>query len=469
MTAPPCSSIPSSLEEGCPQSGRGGSRRTPPPPAFGVPLLKRGGESRYLRSIAPSPPAARSRPRRLPREPEPDHVPRHGLGLLHVREMARFGDLLEFRSGNCRAEILAVGERREAVVRAPQEERRNPDAVQPSSELRVVHVGVPREQRGRFAVARHRSQLLLGQRLVVAQPHRRIAERELLPAAARRGEDVQDVALVALAEFGADRPDQDEARQVLAGLGRDLRGDPCAEGSADDDEVAQAELLDQVEVEIRHVVDRAHAPGQLRVPESGMRRGDHLRLAREQLDERFRAVNADVRMEKEDRAPFPPPEDLDVCARDLFGHRAFCGVHVLQSTLILASRMTLPQRSYSVLSSSRSAASVMGCTSAPCFKSISFVSPSARIRLISPCSFASTAPGVAAGANSAFQITTSKSAKPDSAIVGISGAYAERRAPVVAMPRSLPERICGSTVGAAASITPTRPPSTSFTPGGPPL
>jgi len=242
--------------------------------------------------------------------------------------MASFGDLLEFRSGNGRAEIPAVSERREAVVRAPQDERGDPDTVQPRPELRVVHVRIPREERGRLAVARHRRQLLLGQRFVVAQPHRGIAERQLLPPASRRGKNVEDVALVASAEFRADRPDQDEARQALAGLGRDLRCDPAAERGTDDDQVAQVELLDQVEVEIRHVVDRTHALGQLRVPESGMRRGDHLRLAREQLDETLRAVNADVRMEKEDGAPLPSAEDFDVCTRDLFGCRAFCRVHV---------------------------------------------------------------------------------------------------------------------------------------------
>src|SRR5438477_13167658 len=85
---------------------------------------------------------------------EPDHVPRYGLGLLHVREMARVGDLLEFGAGDGRAVILAVGDRREAVVRAPQEQRWDPDAVQAPSQLRVVHVGIPREERGRLAVAR---------------------------------------------------------------------------------------------------------------------------------------------------------------------------------------------------------------------------------------------------------------------------------------------------------------------------
>src|SRR4029077_10279124 len=104
--------------------------------------------------------------------------------------------------------------------------------------------------------------------------------------------------------------------------------DPSAEGSADDDEVAQVELLDQVEIEIRHVVDARHAPRQLRVPEPWMRRGEHLHVARETLDERPGAVHSDMRMEKEDRPSLPPSQDLDACARDLFGGRAFCGVHV---------------------------------------------------------------------------------------------------------------------------------------------
>jgi len=102
------------------------------------------------------------------------------------------------------------------------------------------------------------------------------------------------------------------------------RRDRRSQVLVDDHEVAQIQLLDQVEIEIRHVVDARHAPGQLRVPEPGMRRGEHLRVARKRLDQRLRAVHADVRMEKEERAPLPPPEDLDVYSGDFFGYRAFC-------------------------------------------------------------------------------------------------------------------------------------------------
>jgi hypothetical protein len=53
--------------------------------------------------------------------------------------------------------------------------------------------------------------------------------------------------------------------------------------------------------------------------------------------------------------PFPP-EDFDVRARDFLGDRA-SAESMFQSTLIFASRITLPS-AYSVCSSSRNAASL---------------------------------------------------------------------------------------------------------------
>jgi len=48
--------------------------------------------------------------------------------------------------------------------------------------------------------------------------------------------------------------------------------------------------------------------------------------------------------------------------RDFFGYRAFCGIHVsVHPDLRFA--YDLPQRSYSVFSSARNAASDIGCTS----------------------------------------------------------------------------------------------------------
>src|SRR6266568_6690043 len=66
---------------------------------------------------------ASSRRRRLRLQAELDHAPRHSFGLLHVREVARFGDLLEFRAGDRGAVAPAVRGRSEAVVRAPEEQR----------------------------------------------------------------------------------------------------------------------------------------------------------------------------------------------------------------------------------------------------------------------------------------------------------------------------------------------------------
>src|SRR3981081_3887635 len=132
MPAPPYSSIPSPplLRRGAREAGGvvRGARHPPPPSA--APSSREEGKIHN---------PAQFRPRALPREPELDHPPRHGFGLLHVRKMARVGDLLEFRAGKALAVAPAVGERREAVLRAPEKQGRDADAMQPSPELRIVH------------------------------------------------------------------------------------------------------------------------------------------------------------------------------------------------------------------------------------------------------------------------------------------------------------------------------------------
>ena len=48
-------------------------------------------------------------------------------------------DQLELRAGNARAVGAPVVRRHDAVARAPEQQRRHPDAVQPAGELGVVH------------------------------------------------------------------------------------------------------------------------------------------------------------------------------------------------------------------------------------------------------------------------------------------------------------------------------------------
>src|SRR5206468_3206644 len=62
------------------------------------------------------------------------------LRLLDVRVMSGALDGLEAGAGDRRTIGAPVGFREDTIGGAPQEERRNPDAVQPALELGVVHV-----------------------------------------------------------------------------------------------------------------------------------------------------------------------------------------------------------------------------------------------------------------------------------------------------------------------------------------
>ena len=69
------------------------------------------------------------------------------------------------------------------------------------------------------------------------------------------------------------------------------------------------------------------------------------------------------------------------------------------------------------------------------------------MRLNSALSLLASAGGSAAGAPKPSQVSTTKSLKPDSIMVGNSGNCSERRSPVTAIALSLPERIRLTTVG----------------------
>src|SRR4029077_10981101 len=79
---------------------------------------------------------------------------------LDVGEVAGSGDRLEARARDGRAERVAVVRRGAApIVRAPQEQGRQLDPVQPLAELRVVEVRLPRVERRRLAIARDHCEL----------------------------------------------------------------------------------------------------------------------------------------------------------------------------------------------------------------------------------------------------------------------------------------------------------------------
>ena len=96
---------------------------------------------------------------------------------------------------------------------------------------------------------------------------------------------------------------------------------------------------------------------------------------------------------------------------------------------------------YSFLSKVPSCAGDMASGSAPWAWMAAFMSAVASSLLISALTVVTTAAGVPAGANTPYQVLTSKSLKPDSATVGTSGSDELRLAEVTASGRSLPALI----------------------------
>ncbi|KAG1389082.1 hypothetical protein G6F59_015688 [Rhizopus arrhizus] len=80
-----------------------------------------------------------------------------------------------------------------------------------------------------------------------------------------------------------------------------------------------------------------------------------------------------------------------------------------------------------------------------------------------------TSGGVPAGASRPNQDDTSKSVKPDSFIVGRSGALLERSLVVTARARSLPDWACGHAEGMLSNMNCTWPPIRSVMAGALPL
>ena len=99
---------------------------------------------------------------------------------------------------------------------------------------------------------------------------RRVAVLQARHLVGRQREDVRDVAGLPVAHLDAERRHEDEPAEAFAALDRHLRGDPAAQRRADHDHVAEIPLGEQVEVEIREIVDGVDGARVGRVPEAGV-------------------------------------------------------------------------------------------------------------------------------------------------------------------------------------------------------
>ncbi len=228
--------------------------------------------------------------------------------------MARLFDRFECRARDHGAEAAPIFFAQHAIRLAPEKQSRDPDAVQPMPEPRIVHVGRPAEARARLAIARRRERTLLRQARVVALRFCRIGPCERVELGLRDRPDIDDVAGLAVADLHADGIGEDQMGQPVGVLRRDFAGDPAADPDADDQHVAQVHRLQQVEIEIRKLVDACDALGQRRVPETGMGGRDQPSAARQQVKDRRVAFDADSGMKEKDRTA--------VAAHDRFKLRA---------------------------------------------------------------------------------------------------------------------------------------------------
>jgi len=130
-----------------------------------------------------------------------------------MRKMAGAIDGLEPGVRNERAIAAAVRLADHAIVRAPEEQCWNANAVQPAFQPRIMEIRTPGKARGGFAGARRGGNFGRRQGFVVAPPSILIAigDFEILRFGER--EDVGDVAGLAIAELDADGIGHDQTRK----------------------------------------------------------------------------------------------------------------------------------------------------------------------------------------------------------------------------------------------------------------
>lgn len=122
------------------------------------------------------------------------------------------------------------------------------------------------------------------------------------------------------------------------------------------------------------------------------------------------------------------------------------------STVIFASRTTLPHLATSRLTRSRNSSGLERPGSAPSLNQSSFISGSSKAFATAPCSFATTGRGVPAGTHSPYQEVISNPASPDSIAVGISGNEGERFADVTMIGFTEPARMYAEALPSASKM-----------------
>ena len=150
-----------------------------------------------------------------------------------------------------------------------------------------MHVGLPAVEREGFAAAHDRRQFGIGQGGVIDLALRRVGPGKPQIFGALDAVHVGDVALVAAAQFDAERGDQHQTREAGGRADHHLGRDPAAEIGADQHRIIEAEFGGEIEVEVGKVIDPARAAiDQRRVSVARMQRCDDTITSCEQIEPR---------------------------------------------------------------------------------------------------------------------------------------------------------------------------------------
>ena len=215
------------------------------------------------------------------------------------------------RAGNERAIGPAIARRDDAVVVAPQHQRRHGDAREPAIEARIVHVGLPAIEAQRLAVPGIAHDLVVRHGVEIGRMARRVPPAPLRHVARVRVEDVENVRRLAPADLEAERVDQHEFLDAVAGGGGHFRGEPAAEREADDARLL-AEPVQQLEIEMHEVVHMAHIVGPRRAAEAGARGRNDLEAPRQKVEKRRPRRNRLEPVQQQEFWPLPSPQRLEL-------------------------------------------------------------------------------------------------------------------------------------------------------------
>src|SRR6185312_6059127 len=100
--------------------------------------------------------------------------------------------------------------------------------------------------------------------------------------------------------------------EALRRFGGELRGDPAADRGADQGHALQLEPVDQLEIDMRDIVDAIDPIGQARIAEAGMRGRDDAVMCGQQRDESVIGRETRAAMQEEQRRARAALMDLEL-------------------------------------------------------------------------------------------------------------------------------------------------------------